>query len=71
MKIKKYSKSVLMLLMMFVLSNIVSAQENKSVIDIDYYSPKEYEVGEIKITGAENLDENSVILLSEYLLDKR
>lgn len=64
MKIKKYSKSVLMLLMMFVLSNIVSAQENKSVIDIDYYSPKEYEVGEIKITGAENLDENSVILLS-------
>lgn len=64
MKIKKYSKGVLMLLMMFVLSNIVSAQENKSVIDIDYYSPKEYEVGEIKITGAENLDENSVILLS-------
>lgn len=64
MNIKKYSKSVLMLLMMFVFSNIVSAQENKSVIDIDYYSPKEYEVGEIKVTGAENLDENSVILLS-------
>lgn len=64
MKIKKYSKSVLMLLTMFVFSNIVLAQENKSVIDIDYYSPKEYEVGEIKVTGAENLDENSVILLS-------
>lgn len=45
-------------------SNFVIAQENKDLIDIDYYSPKEYEVGGIEITGAENLDENSVILLS-------
>ena len=32
--------------------------------DIDYYSPKEYEVGGIEITGADNLDNSSVILLA-------
>lgn len=40
------------------------AQSNGNLIDIDYYSPKEYEVGDIVITGADNLDESSVILLA-------
>lgn len=38
------------------------SQSNK--IDIDYYTPKEYEVGGIEIFGADHLDHNSVILLS-------
>ena len=38
------------------------SQSNK--IDIDYYTPKEYEVGGIEILGADHLDHNSVILLS-------
>ena len=38
------------------------AQDNK--LNLDYYSPKEYEVGGIEIKGAEHLDHNSVILLS-------
>ena len=38
------------------------AQTNK--IELDYFSPKEYEVGGIEVVGAEHLDHNSVILLS-------
>lgn len=38
------------------------AQDDK--LNLDYYSPKEYEVGGIEIKGAEHLDHNSVILLS-------
>ncbi|MBR1770033.1 MAG: outer membrane protein assembly factor BamA [Bacteroidales bacterium] len=51
------------LFLVFITSSLIAlAQEN--VIDLDYYTPKEYEVGDIVITGADNLDENSVILLS-------
>lgn len=38
------------------------AQTNK--IELDYFSPKEYEIGGIEVVGAEHLDHNSVILLS-------
>ncbi len=37
---------------------------NAQSIELNYLSPKEYEVGGIEITGADHLDKNSVILLS-------
>ena len=42
----------------------LTAQTQGSAIELDYYYPKEYEIGGIEITGADNLDENSVILLA-------
>lgn len=52
-------------MLFLLLAGSVYSQENKkNLIDVDYYSPKEYEVGDITIRGAENLDKNSVILLS-------
>lgn len=42
----------------------VRAQKEEELIYIDYFSPKEYEVGDIIITGADHLDHSSVILLS-------
>ncbi len=58
-KIKRIS-SLLVLLLWSGLS--LFSQETK--INLDYYSPKEYEVGGIEIEGADHLDHSSVILLS-------
>lgn len=58
---KKY---ILLTFLCMMTTSIAFSQETKNVIDIDYYSPKEYEVGGIEISGADNLDENSVILLA-------
>ncbi len=61
MNLEKLKPNILFLFLLLTVS-LLSAQTN--VIDLDYYSPKEYEIGDIKITGADELDENSVILLS-------
>ena len=37
---------------------------NAQTINLNYLSPKEYEVGGIEIEGADHLDKNSVILLA-------
>ncbi|MBO6117264.1 MAG: outer membrane protein assembly factor BamA [Bacteroidales bacterium] len=51
--------------LIIVLSCIGKAKSQQDeLIYIDYYSPKEYEVGGIEITGADNLDNSSVILLA-------
>ncbi len=51
---------ILVLLSLFNLQ----AQQEGELLNIDYYSPKEYEVGDIIIKGADHLDHTSVILLS-------
>lgn len=56
MKLIKFIISILFLLPLQFL--------NAQSIELDYLSPKEYEVGGIEIEGADHLDKNSVILLS-------
>ena len=49
------------IIVIFLLSFQLS---NAQTIELNYLSPKEYEVGGIEIEGADHLDKNSVILLS-------
>ena len=58
----KTNKVLLLFALLFGGMNMLFAQSNG--INLDYYSPKEYEVGEISVEGADHLDHNSVILLS-------
>lgn len=67
MKDTKYIFALITLALFCLFKPIAKAQQ----IDIDYYSPKEYEVGEIKVTGADNLDVSSVILLSGISLGEK
>ena len=56
MKLAKFIISALFLFSLHVL--------NAQSIELNYLSPKEYEVGGIEIEGADHLDKNSVILLA-------
>ncbi len=62
----KILKTILIFLFSLSSSTFVFSQQDsiKNTIDLDYYSPKEYEIGNIIITGADNLDHPSIILLS-------
>ena len=60
----KKLRYILVLVMMLSGFAGVYAQTEGELIYIDYYSPKEYEVGDIIVTGADHLDHTSVILLS-------
>jgi len=62
----KILKTILILFFSLSISTFVFSQQDsiKNTIDLDYYSPKEYEIGNIIITGADNLDHPSIILLS-------
>ena len=61
MKEIKYISVLIALLSCF---NMVYSQHEEELLYVDYYSPKEYEVGDIIVTGADYLDHTSVILLS-------
>jgi outer membrane protein insertion porin family len=58
------NKIFIITLFLLIATSVYSQEDKNNLIDIDYYSPKEYEVGDITIRGAENLDKTSVILLS-------
>lgn len=62
----KASKSLIILFFCLSITSFVVAQEDSinNSIELDYYSPKEYEIGNIKISGADHLDHPSIILLS-------
>ena len=62
--IMKKIKYILAFIVVFLSFGNVYCQHEEELIYIDYYSPKEYEVGDIIITGADHLDHNSVILLA-------
>ena len=62
LRMRKINKILSLFALLLCGMDILFAQNNG--IDLDYYSPKEYEVGEITVEGADHLDHNSVILLS-------
>lgn len=59
---KEIRKILVLLVLTVCICASVVAQSSK--IELDYYSPKEYEVGGIEVVGVEHLDHNSIILLS-------
>lgn len=62
MNLPMLKRNIVLIFSLLASTFVVFAQND--VIDLDYYSPKEYEIGDITITGADHLDPNSVILLS-------
>src|SRR5690554_5955745 len=66
-------KLFIILSIIFLLSNLVYAQEDsvRNIINLNYYSPSEYEIGDIRITGADHLDHPSVILLTGLSVGKK
>lgn len=60
-------RTVLIFLFSLSISSIAFAQQDSiknNKIELDYFFPKEYEVGNIVISGADHLDHPSIILLS-------
>lgn len=60
-------RTVLIFLFTLSISSIAFAQQDSiknNKIELDYFFPKEYEVGNIVISGADHLDHPSIILLS-------
>ena len=49
---------------LFVLAQQDSIKDKNNSIELDYFSPKEYEIGNIIVTGADHLDHPSIILIS-------
>jgi len=49
---------------LFVLAQDEENKGKNNTIELDYFSPKEYEIGNIVITGADHLDHPSIILIS-------
>jgi outer membrane protein insertion porin family len=43
------------------LPTLAQAQRDSSIIEVDYNSPKDYEVGSVKVVGAKFSDENAII----------
>lgn len=62
LRMRKINKILSLFALLLCGMDMLFAQNNGIVLD--YYSPKEYEVGEITVEGADHLDHNSVILLS-------
>lgn len=63
----KILKTILIFFFSVSISTIAFSQQDSiknNKINLDYYSPKEYEIGNIVINGADNLDHPSIILLS-------
>ncbi|MEA5100157.1 MAG: outer membrane protein assembly factor BamA [Bacteroidales bacterium] len=48
----------------FALAQQDSIKDKNNSIELDYFSPKEYEIGNIIVTGADHLDHPSIILIS-------
>ena len=56
------NRSFLLFFILFV--NLVSGQQEENIFDVDYYSPKEYEIGGIQVTGIHFIDPSIVINLT-------
>jgi len=59
------------ILFWFVQTTVIHAQigfgnkeRNKPIVDLNYANPGEYEIAEIRVEGADNLDENALISIS-------
>lgn len=61
---KKIKIRFIIIFLLLFANSVFSQADKKDLIDINYYSPKEYEVGDITVVGADNLDKPSVILLA-------
>ncbi len=57
------SKNKILIFLLILFVNIVNGQE-AGVFDVDYYSPKEYEIGGIEVTGIRFVDPSIVINLT-------
>jgi len=60
----KNIKYIVILIFLMCCGKSLYSQQETELIYLDYYSPKEYEIGDIIVTGADNLDHSSVILLA-------
>lgn len=62
----KIYKNIALLFVLGILPFMAFSQQDlvQNTIDVDYYSPKEYEISNITIQGADNLDHPTLILVS-------
>lgn len=58
--------SILLIIAIFSLPNLIVAQTADSIPVLDYTKPSDFEIGGIKVTGAEFSDENAIIAIAGF-----
>jgi outer membrane protein insertion porin family len=58
--------TILLIIAIFSLPNLIMAQSTDSIPVLDYTKPSDFEIGGIKVTGAEFSDENAIIAIAGF-----
>jgi outer membrane protein insertion porin family len=58
--------TILLIIAIFSFPNLMTAQSLDSIPVLDYTKPNDFEIGGIKVTGAEFSDENAIISIAGF-----